>query len=294
MAKKEITSKDMYRELTLEVAEDVCEKNNVPTCTCYQKAVAEKLSEMYGHQVDYTDIHGPIYQILNEKYMPNPFLKMGKGYYPKGVSYLYGYYGKLIKQRIRFWSDEVHVISENTCVVKLADSHTEPDVTTAEILELFEHFIDDNCYALKIIDNYLVIMLRDGSSADKISIKDIARVVKETNEKRPRKKKIRKRRTVSDILGEDFQYYYFDQSVTCRGGSEDEGITKRFLTLECGSKLVVDVYNIIEEMRKPTYETFYRGHSSVVVVFDVTESTDGFDSFLRRLEEDKEVPIELF
>ena len=294
MSKKEITPKWLYQELIFAVAEDVCEKNNVPTCTCYQKAVAEKLSARYGYSVDYTEIHGPIYQILNEHSTPNPFLKMGKGYYPKGVSYLYGYYGKLIKQRIRFWSDEVHVISENTCVVKLADSHTEPDVTTAEILKLFEYFIDDNCYALKIIDNYLVIMLRDGNSSDKISIKDIARLVKETSEKRPRKKKIRKRRTVSDILGEDYQYYYFDQSVIRRDASEDEGTTKRFLTIECGEKLVVDVYNIIDEMRKPPYEAFYRGHNSVVVVFDITESTDGFISFLRRLEEDKEVPIELF
>ena len=292
MAKKEITPKEMYRELILMVAEDVCEKNNVPTCTCYQKAVAAELSKMYGYPVDYMDIHGPIYQILNERHAQNSFLKMGKGYYPKGASYQYGYYGKLIKQRIRFWSDEVHIISENTCVVKLADSHTKPDVTTEEILKLFEHFIDDNCYAVKIVDNYLIIMLREGNNEDKISIKDIARLVKETSEKRPRKKKIRKKRTVRDILGDDYQYYYFDQSVVRRDASEDEGITKRFLTLVCDARLVLDVYNVIKEMRKPTYEGFYRGHNSVVVVFDVTKSTDGYDSFLRRLEEDNESLIE--
>ena len=96
-----------------------------------------------------------------------------------------------------------------------------------------------------------------------------------------------------DILGDDYQYYYFDQSVVRRDASEDEGITKRFLTLVCDARLVLDVYNVIKEMRKPTYEGFYRGHNSVVVVFDVTKSTDGYDSFLRRLEEDNESLIEL-
>lgn len=176
---------ETYKNLILQVAREVCENNKYPTCVIYERAIVDKLNETSSYPYKVSDVHSSVYRALNAH-----FYRAHNCYYPDKPKYRRMHYGNLIKDNVRFAIGEIHIISDNTCVVSLDEltPKYKDALSYEDTILIFKNFVGDNCYAIKLLDNLLIIMLSNASSDDSTTVKHISELVKDAYKNQPGRK----------------------------------------------------------------------------------------------------------
>ena len=185
------TQNSTYENYIKDIASNICSETKFPTCAQYEKAVAKKMNEdeyYPSYNVEPRNIHSSVYRALTALCKRGEFLNVGKYYYPNKGAYRRKHYAKLIKQSVRFSKKDIHIISNNTCIVSIEPARPECNYTTTneEIIDLFKNFIgESSCYDLKFLDNLLIILLRKSDDITCTTISHIEELVKETHDNQP-------------------------------------------------------------------------------------------------------------
>ena len=176
--KKKIPEDERYKELIREATMKVCEKDEKPpTCAKYEAAVAKLIEEKRGYKIEARTIHSSVYRALQNLVKHGEYIRVEKCYYPNKTEYLIFE----IKNKVIFARADVYKMSSNTCVIELEE------VSEDSLNLLAEYIGRENIFAIKALDNLVIIMLHKSTL-----IEAIERMVKETYEiqlKKPKKRK---------------------------------------------------------------------------------------------------------
>ena len=279
LTETEKNTKHSFEYYIKNVTKTVC-KQKKPSCATYEKAVALEFNKDHpNYNITPREIHSSVYRALQRLVKRGEFFKLEKGYYPHIPEYNHIHYGNVIKNKFRFACDDVHVLSDNTCIITLDKNTPTHDyaIYNKETLDIFTDYVGkDNIYLIRKVDNLVIIMLRKARGARYI-ITRIKGLVKYVYEQQSSAKISLYKNSARAALPEEYSYYWFDKEVCCNDGLLQK---KRFLFVQCTPINVENIYSIIKSHASDLCESLYMGSSSITLIFDITSDLSDFETFI--------------